>query len=252
MNHSFQPDNGHGWGDAFAALPLETPPADGWQRLASQLPAAPRRRTRRVNTWAAAAAIATLAALPAWVMLPSPAPDQRAAPPVASTTNAIHGPATAAQPSPPGPTEAPDDAAARSAAARDVSQPAVAAVATVQHHVPATTAVPVQTRASAAAATPASLEALHAESAHLEALLQALSAETPVDGAQLAMSLSLRAQVDTIDATLASGSLDADERDALWRRRVAVLRELAGMAGDQRWSALMGQPHLDYALVQVY
>ena len=52
----------HGWSDAFAALPLERPDADGWQRVATRLDA---HRNRRWPVWfATAAALVIAVALP--------------------------------------------------------------------------------------------------------------------------------------------------------------------------------------------
>ncbi|GAA4860318.1 hypothetical protein [Luteimonas vadosa] len=53
------------WPDAFAALPLESPPADGWRRLSARLDARPR---HRLPWWLAAAAALGLAVLLPWQM----------------------------------------------------------------------------------------------------------------------------------------------------------------------------------------
>ncbi|MGX5730885.1 hypothetical protein ACWKWK_10180 [Pseudoxanthomonas beigongshangi] len=66
------------WGQAFAALPLETPPAHGWNRVAAALPA----RRSRSRLWIPAAAAACLA-LAIAVPWRGTAPDQ--SPPVAVT-----------------------------------------------------------------------------------------------------------------------------------------------------------------------
>jgi hypothetical protein len=63
-----------GWHEAFASLPLEGAPADGWATLSRRLDAR-RRRVRRWLPLAAAAALA-LAIVPAW--LPQPAGEQPA------------------------------------------------------------------------------------------------------------------------------------------------------------------------------
>lgn len=54
-----------GWHDAFAALPPDTPPADGWARLSRRLDA--RRRPPRWPLPLAAAAVLALAAVPVWL-----------------------------------------------------------------------------------------------------------------------------------------------------------------------------------------
>lgn len=58
------------WGEAFAALPPEAPPAGGWQALAAELDA---RRRRRWPLWLASAAALVLAiALPWRAQVPEP------------------------------------------------------------------------------------------------------------------------------------------------------------------------------------
>lgn len=52
----------HGWHDAFAALPLEQAPADGWSRVSARLQA--RRRPQWTLRFAAAAALVVAVALP--------------------------------------------------------------------------------------------------------------------------------------------------------------------------------------------
>jgi len=56
----------HDWNTAFAALPLETPPADGWSRLSGALdsPAAIRLPRIRRNRWLAFAAVLAGASVP--------------------------------------------------------------------------------------------------------------------------------------------------------------------------------------------
>ena len=72
------------WRDAFAAMPAEPPPADGWQRLAATLDAAARpalptasgtsrRRGRRFAGWLALAATLALAIALPWQRLHAPA-----------------------------------------------------------------------------------------------------------------------------------------------------------------------------------
>lgn len=51
-----------GWNEAFAALPMENPPGDGWPRLSARLDA--RRRPRWVPRLAIAAALVLAVALP--------------------------------------------------------------------------------------------------------------------------------------------------------------------------------------------
>lgn len=201
------------WHEAFAAMPLERPPCDGWPRLAAALARPP--RTHRRLPWAlAAAAAACLAALP---LLPL----QR---PLPASTGL---PASAARDTPP----------------RDF----------------AVASSPQMADSSASVAPPASsasgdthLDHVHAESMRLEALLAELSATAPTDGMQLALSASLHSRMGEIDDALAGSDLDETTRAGLWRQRVALLRELVGVAADQRWNALYGDADADYALIQVY
>jgi hypothetical protein len=214
------------WHHAFAALPLETPPADGWQRIASALPRTPRRR-RHLLPWAVAAATACLAALPALQLLRAPMP-------VEATLPAPAGPAQVA----PG-TENADVSTVAQTGERD----SVAA------------AVPVTGRvepAPIADVPQPGLAPLQAESARLEGLLAELSAADTGDGMQLALGASLRTQVAGIDDALAGTDLDAAARSGLWQQRVELLRALAGLAAEQRWQALYGRDGPDYALVQVH
>lgn len=51
------------WRDAFAALPMDAPPADGWSRVAMRLEA---RRRRRLSLWLATAAALVLAVALPW------------------------------------------------------------------------------------------------------------------------------------------------------------------------------------------
>ncbi len=77
------PDN---WRDAFAALPLEQPPGDGWSRLATRLH--PRQRPQWTRRLAIAAALVIAVALP-WRLHTSqdlPLPDRATAPAAVTAT----------------------------------------------------------------------------------------------------------------------------------------------------------------------
>lgn len=96
------------------------------------------------------------------------------------------------------------------------------------------------------ASTPATpLDALRAESARLESLV-ALVRDERVQSAPAAM---LAADVDDrlrlIDAALSQPGLADAERLDLWSRRVAALRELAGLEGTRRWLAVHGESYED-------
>src|SRR5690606_18806659 len=162
------------WHEAFAALPLEAPPADAWPKLAPHL-APPRRPPGPRLPGAAPAGAAAWPALPPLLLARQAAPPQESAPPAATPRT----PARAAQ----------AGAVGVHAAARP--DPAAAG------------------GASAAGSPPAhvALEQLQAESARLEALLAELPVDGPVDGAQLALVLALQAQVGEVDAALAAPAL---------------------------------------------
>ncbi|MCR6685535.1 hypothetical protein [Pseudoxanthomonas sp.] len=221
------------WHDAFAALPLESPPGDGWRRLAASLPATARRRSRP-PLWLAAAAVACLAAAPAWLLLrPAAVPP---ASPVAGT------PATAtALPDTSAPTAPPEVATTNTVpSAGDVADSASPPAARTHRAPPR------------AGAGDAEIARLHAESARLEALLAELSQAAGGDAVQLTLASELHARVETIDADLSTGVRNPGIRESLWRQRVDALRQLATLAADQRWDALYGERDSGYALVQVY
>ena len=208
------PDN---WSEAFAALPLEAPPAQGWERVSERLVV---RRRSRLPAWiglAAAAAALVLAVIP-W--------HQRE-------------PQTLVEPS----------------HARLTSQPAPAAAAEAATTKPESHREPeVRIAASAAPTKPASVEPsplddLYAESAQLEALLT-LARDDRVSSAGAALlSDELDAQVAAIDASLAQSDLDDGERLRLWQARVDALRQAAGFESTQRLLASQGRS--DVMLVSV-
>ncbi|WP_145960153.1 hypothetical protein [Lysobacter enzymogenes] len=101
------------WAGAFAALPAETPPADGWTRLAARLPAAsaatsaefvapssaarrsaaPRAAATPLRRWALAAMLAAALPLGLWLSLRAQRPDaEPAAPVVAAQSHAAPTP----------------------------------------------------------------------------------------------------------------------------------------------------------------
>jgi len=87
-----------GWNDAFAALPAETPPGDGWARLSAKLDA--RRRARWPQRLAIAAAVLVAVALP-WGLRNGQAPDtadETVATPIAAASAPPAGTQAQAQP----------------------------------------------------------------------------------------------------------------------------------------------------------
>lgn len=261
-----------GWGDAFAALPAEAPPAGGWERVARALPV----QRRRWPAWVAlAAALAVVAVVPLrWSRQDAPA----------TTTPVARAPETAsparvaaAQPAPavaePGPVDAgtgpaSDDAAGPSrdaaAIASAAGEPADAAAGAAQ---PATATRPDTATDDASQlaavdttrqesveppATPSELERLYAESAQLEGLL-ALARDGRGDvanGAVATLSDDLATRVARIDAALMLPSLTGERRLALWRERVDALRQAAAFESTQRLLAARGEQY-DAMLVSI-
>jgi hypothetical protein len=255
-----------GWGDAFAALPPEAPPADAWSRLSARLDArvrtAPadaagaigatasrhhgRRRFARNAGWLGAATAAALALVVAW--------PRHDAPPVPASRNAAT-PAVALAPdttSQPAATPANPQTATLVAGAhapkRDTTAIALPKVVeSARKPRLATRDAPArakESRSKAGTAAPAGedahLDALYAESARLEALL-ALARDDRVASAGAALLASaLDAQVAGIDARLAQPGLGETQRTSLWQARVDALRQAAGFESTQRVLASQG------------
>ena len=218
------------WGEAFAALPAETPPRDGWQRVARQLDA--RRRARRLPAWAGlAAAAGLLLAVGLWAGLQSPAPTPS---PVAAP-----GPRVASQPASPTtatPGATPDPAAIDG---DRVASPATRPAATATHV--ATTTDPSRDTTTIATTTPEdALAPLQQESAHLEALLALARDDSVGSAGAVLLADAFDARLAGIDALLANPGLAGDERAALWRTRVDTLRQAAGFVSTQRLLAVQG------------
>ena len=270
-----------GWGEAFASLPMEAPPAGGWERVAHALPA----RRRR---WPALVALAAALALVAIVPLRWPGRDARPVSPVASApTTTEPARVVGTQPAPASvarPTQVYDGTRSPSnlAATAMVDTAAVADVATGpandssngSRHAPdasprpatatATAASTGTTDASRLAATSAprqetvappatpELERLYAESAQLEGLL-ALARDgggSVANGAVAMLSDDLAMRVAQIDAALVQPSLTGERRIALWRERVDALRQAAAFESTQRLLAARGQQY-DAMLVSI-
>jgi hypothetical protein len=254
-----------GWGDAFAALPPETPPADAWSRLSARLDARPRnapadaaaamasrrqgpRRFARTAGWLGAATAAALALIVAWPRQDAPQPVLAKYGPATPATATLA--ATRANPSSGDTVAAGTNAPKRDATA--IALPKVVeaarkprlAMRTAPVHRKASRTEPGTTAPATGdarlAAGNARLDALYAESARLEALL-ALARDDRVASAGAALLASeLDAQVAGIDARLAQPGLDATRRTALWQARVDALRQAAGFESTQRVLASQG------------
>lgn len=221
------------WGDAFAALPLESAGTQAWERLQARLPAraiAPARSRGRWLPWlAAAASLAVVVAVP-WRLQTRHATTAPAGSPPA--------PVIAARQPEPLQTPVEENAASRVRHARDTAPPA-RAIATAG------------TRSRAPAASPErNLEPLYAESARLEELLALTRDDRVANGGFAALADDCDAELAVIDAALIQPDLEAPRRAELWHQRVDTLRQLAGIETTRRLLAARGETW-DAALVSV-
>ncbi|HVK50713.1 MAG TPA: hypothetical protein VM469_03115 [Pseudoxanthomonas sp.] len=254
------------WGQVLAALPLESPPEGGWQRVAQRLPA--RRSPARVWVPAALAASLALLLLVPWKTQP---PTTQVNPGVASSSQHDQHVERAPPPTvsaPPAAVDATDATqvavAATETGERDVAaslpEPSVDAAtqprrSTTPHlladtHKAATVTAPVASTDKKAATSP-SQEDLYAESARLEALLAQIRDDRVSSGTAMALSAELHDRLGGIDAALSQPELEAGERLGLWRERVATLQRLTGVESTQRWMAANGY-RADGQVAQIY
>lgn len=251
------PDN---WTEAFAALPQEAPPAQGWERVSERLAV---RRRSRLPAWIG---LATAAALVLTVTLwERHEPQPRVEP---SHARLASQPATTQRSMAPlyknnEPTQPTVGAAEAAITKPEIHRnPEVRIAADAAPTKPAPTKIPVEPSHARLASTPkatqimqttersmAPLYELYAESAQLEALLT-LARDDRVSSAGAALlSDELDAQVAAVDASLAQSDLDDDERLRLWQARVDALRQAAGFESTQRLLASQGRS--DVMLVSV-
>ncbi len=210
------------WGDAFAALPLATPPAAGWQRLTAalppvQAPARPARWRRPALAVVATTFFAAVIPLMHWRGVETPPPLQRSSG-TAITADASTTPA---------------------ATVVETVVPASAPRLVPETSAPATLAAAPQVHRPAERATPARLDALYTESARLEAVLAQLPDSSAGNVAALAVSAELQDQVSHIDLALSQPALPDVTRTALWEQRVDTLRQLTGVEATQRWQVAL-------------
>ncbi|PPJ41787.1 MULTISPECIES: hypothetical protein [unclassified Pseudoxanthomonas] len=221
------------WGDAFGALPLETPPHGAWQRVAAALPPArvparPVRWRRPAIALAATAFFAAVIPLMHWRGAETSIPPLQRAPAVATTAPAL------------------PDIPARSADAEPASATPVG-VSTTQRIADAPSARPAVARPRAPA-QPARLDALYTESARLEAVLAQLPDSSTGNVAALTVSADLQDQVSHIDLALSQPALSETTRTALWEERVDTLRQLTGVEATQRWQVALNDTAADSAI----
>ena len=271
----------HDWRDALSALPLETPPEDGWARLSSRLPTPSptstshgvgrNTRMRRLGWLASAAVLAVAVTVPLQrlhdadpaTVPPDSRPDQSSAIASLDPAASIQPATNPSQPAPPdgavATNPAPGTSTASAGEADASGTPGVMPAsprARESDPPPVTQASPASNGARTTAALDpddvgdSDLERLHAESARLEALV-ALARDNDVgNAAAMVLATGLDDRLGAIDAALSQSPLTPTERNRLWRTRVDTLRELAGVETTQRWLATQGQP-FDSGLVLV-
>ena len=261
-----------GWSDAFAALPLESPPASRWPQIAARLepPAHPERKHR---PWLAlAAGLCALAALPlAWTLRDADKQGQNdgsayddtataafAAPRIDPPSAARVGPVVeataehAASPSSIAVAQAPTASAAdaKPAGQRDARRERRLASTTTAAKTASASSDPESAAVASEDAPGPTLESLYAASTQLETLL-ALTRDTRVEsGPAAALAGALDAELATIDAQLAQPGLEAMQQRALWQARVDTLRHATDFETQQRVLSAQGRSY-EGALVRV-
>lgn len=230
------------WGDAFAALPVETPTAGGWERVQARLPAATTPRVRRRwPLWLATAAALALVMLVPSRMLP-PTKVDAVAPAVRVSTASTSTPAPVAM----------TPAVSTPIAAADPRPASIPVASRSKHPRPSRIAPalrPVRTAAEPAGTTRLAredaarqhIESLHSESAQLEQLLAMVRDERVASATSAALSSDLDDHIATIDDALAKPGLDATERDRLWEQRVDALQQLVGIETTNRLLSARGE-----------
>lgn len=268
------------WSAAFAALPSETPPADGWSRVSARLdarggagtapPHAQRARRRRWPLWAAAATVFGLIALLPIARLGD---SGRATPDVASV--ATTKPPVAAAPRTDAPASkdaprrvdaaplatAPKTALASATPDRGQAAPPRKLAQDTRRSRPSARrgAKPAIDRPAPAVVTDdialadadaAAISRWQSESAQLEALVALARDERVGNASTTVISADLDSRIGVIDAALREDALPLAQRASLWEQRVQTLRDLAGVESTQRWFAAHGERY-DGALVRV-
>lgn len=238
------------WSGAFAALPMETPPAGGWQRMQRALDATPSRQARRQwPMWLAAAAIGAVALVPVLHLVDrsSPAestelaarkrsPIDTSRPPLAASKRPETRVADTTGPAPSIGTKPAEDA---TPAPQSDEAPRVAR-----------TTADDAARDARATQLREHVAALQSESAQLEALLAIARDDRVASASGAALAVEFDRRIGRIDASLSQPGLDDVDRAALWQARVSTMRELAGIETTQRWLQSSGERY-DGALVSV-
>lgn len=269
-----------GWGDAFAALPQQAPPASRWPAIEAALDAGCGDGGPSISptetTWsrrAAWAAVLAAVALPALFWLrptTDPAPSRSpftAVPAVEAVAPASDAPQrVAVAPVDDAPARTPLRTAASPSASRSAASSKAPRIAPAPSAV-AVAAVAIDARAETAQQKPwprarmasdhedstsmqAAFEPYYKESARLERVIAAARDPRVGSGPAASLAGALDGELAAVDARLAQPGLDADQRLALWRERVNLLRTSAELESQLRLLAAQGDA-LDGALVRV-
>jgi hypothetical protein len=247
-----------GWGELFAALPLESPPASRWPQIEARLDThAPvstpistgnARGARRMRP-ALAAGLCALALLPfAWWM--SDRTDGAIRPNLQTTSSRLSTP----------PPAVPSQTMVEMPTTTGVGEAFVSVAAATappprSQHRPRTSRPQVAkinetTPTFARGPTEETLESLYSASAQLESLLT-LTRDTRVQsGPAAALASDFDAELALIDARLAEPGLDAIEQRSLWRARVDALQQANSFEANQRVLSAQGLRY-EGALVSV-
>lgn len=253
-----------GWSDAFAALPLESPPASRWPQIAARLDAPHPERKHR-HWLALAAGLCALAALPlAWTLrdagkqggnedgaygdttvVATPRIDTPGAAHVGSVVEAL-----AENPASPPPSATDAEPADRRDARRERRLATTTTTTTAAAEAASAPSDPESAAVASEDAPGTTLESLYAASSQLETLL-ALTRDTRVEsGPAAALAGALDAELATIDAQLAQPGLEAMQQRALWQARVDTLRHATDFETQQRVLSAQGRSY-EGALVRV-
>lgn len=263
------------WGTAFAALPMEAPPADGWKRMTHALDTradATARNTRRARwpMWLAAAAVVSAVALVPVLMrdtgtpavvessvatAPSPSPTTTPAQATASADpQTAPSSVAAATPSPTldtttarQPTSTPRKRRPSPMLPPHAVEPRRIVASAEPSPTPATATA---SDTDAATGNALAVQSLQTESAQLEALVAMARDDRVASANGAALTGGLDERIGRIDASLSQPGLAEADRTLLWQERVATMRELAGIETTQRWLTANGERY-DGALVSI-
>jgi len=231
------------WSGAFAALPMETPPDGGWQRMQRALDATPAHRSRRQwPVWLAAAAIGAVVLVPVLHRTG----DENATPTSNELAARKRTPVDTSRP-PLSASKRPDT---RVATTTEPAKPAETTSPTTRTQATPRVAVNDTAPDPQAAELRGQVAALQAESAQLEALLAIARDDRVASASGAALAVELDRRIGRIDASLSQPGLADVDRAELWQARVSTMRELAGIETTQRWLLSSGERY-DGALVSV-